>query len=150
MTPYHLALRHLGIKEVSGEKDHPLIKWWFSLCELAWETHDEVAWCSAFVNGMVWPFDMLPRTKSARARSWLRAGVPVPEQLAEPGFDVCIFKRGPEPQPGPEVINAPGHVAFFRALHLDKVEVLGGNQGDAVSIATFPLSQLLDVRRLAP
>lgn len=149
LTPYHLALRHLGVKEIPGVADHPLIRWWHSLCQMGTETHDEVAWCSAFANGMVWPFEGLPRSRSARARSWLLVGSPVPIELAEPGFDVCIFKRGPEPQPGPEVIEATGHVAFFRKLLPGAVEVVGGNQGDTVSIAAFPLSHLLDVRRLS-
>jgi uncharacterized protein (TIGR02594 family) len=151
LTPYHLALKHVGIvKEIPGEKDHPLIRWWLSRCGFGLDVHDEIAWCSAFVNGMCWPFESIPMTHSAAARSWLRVGQSVPVELAAPGFDVCVFKRGPEPQPGPDVIAAPGHVAFFQSFADQLVQVIGGNQCDAVTIARFPLSHLLDVRRLAP
>ena len=66
-----------------------------------------------------------------------------------PGFDVVIFKRGPNPQPGPEVVNAPGHVGFFAALEGETVWVLGGNQSDTVKISGYPANDVLGVRRLA-
>jgi uncharacterized protein (TIGR02594 family) len=112
------------------------------------DSPDETPWCSAFVNGIAWEL-RLPRSKSARARSWLNVGVPVWINEARPGSDVVVLKRGTGIQPGPEVIEAPGHVGFFAGLQDSRVLVLGGNQGNQVTIASFHLDRLLGIRRLA-
>lgn len=67
---------------------------------------------------------------------------------AIPGFDVVIFKRGGGNQPGPDVINAPGHVGFYAGIQGKDILVLGGNQNDTVSISGYAKSRLLGVRRL--
>lgn len=150
-TAYLLAQRHIGIKELAGaDHNHPLIQWWLSLCGFSLDTPDETAWCSAFVNGMAWAL-RLPRSKSARARSWLSVGTPILLTNAEAGNDVVILKRGAEPQPGPENTTAQGHVGLFGGYDplAGKVLVLGGNQSDGVTLAYFPITQVLGVRRLA-
>lgn len=159
MTLYTLAQRYIGIREIAGVASHPLIVWWLSLCSLK-DSADSVPWCSAFLNGMAWEL-RLPRSKSAAARSWLEVGTPIDIFAAEVGFDVVVLKRGPEPQPGPEVTRgAPGHVGLFAGLQMPagnnlndaavpRVLLLAGNQGDEVSISSFPLSAVLGVRRLS-
>ncbi len=149
MTPFELAQRHVGIKELAGNKDHPLISWWLSLCGFSMDAPDETAWCSAFVNGMAW-LARCVRSKSAAARSWLLVGIPKTLAEATVGYDVVILKRGGGNQPGPEVTSgAQGHVGFFAGLEGDEVLVLGGNQGNAVSIQRFPVAQVLGVRRIS-
>lgn len=150
ITLFTLAQRYVGIREISGPKNHPLIVWWLSLCSLP-NSPDEVAWCSAFMNGMAWEL-RLPRSKSAAARSWLEVGTPVirPITEAKVGWDVVVLKRGKEPQPGPEVTRgAQGHVGLFAGWDTGAVLLLAGNQGDEVSIAHFPFESILGVRRLA-
>lgn len=114
----------------------------------AWPQGDDVAWCSALVNYIAWLL-RLPRSKSLAARSWLSVGLPIPLEDAAAENDVVILKRGAPPQPGPERLDAPGHVGFFAALEGDRVLILGGNQNDQVSIAVFPAKDVLGVRRLA-
>jgi hypothetical protein len=109
-------------------------------------------WCSAFATGIA-TLGGLPRSRSLRARSWLKVGtaVELTKAAAErTGFDVVVFKRGPDPQPGPEVEDAPGHVAFFEGLSVDgqRVFVVGGNQSDGVTQTWFPAKDVLSVRRL--
>lgn len=148
LTAYSLAQRFVGeIQERKGERDHPFIVWCHNLVGLT-DAHDEVPWCSAFANGICWLL-RLPRSKSARARSWLQVGVPVTSTEATAGFDVVILKRGPEPQPGPEMIGAQGHVGFFGGFEAGRVLVLGGNQGDAVTVSSFARDSILGIRRLA-
>jgi uncharacterized protein (TIGR02594 family) len=147
MTPFQLAQRYVGIHELI-KGDHPLIQWWLSLCGFPMNVTDEVAWCSAFVNGMCWEL-RLPRSKSAAARSWLQVGTPISISQATPGFDVVVLKRGQGQQPGPDVINAPGHVGFFAGMENGKVLVLAGNQGNAVSVLAFPLGDVLGIRRVS-
>ncbi len=67
---------------------------------------------------------------------------------AEVGFDVVVFKRGPGDQPGPEVIEAPGHVGFLAGQEEKHVLVLGGNQADSVCVSRYPATDVLGVRRL--
>ena len=140
MTPYELAQRYIGIKEIAGDKNHPLISWWLSLCGFSTDTPDEVAWCSAFVNGIAWEF-RLPRSKSAAARSWLLVGTPVALEQAIVG-DIAILSRGTNP--------AQGHVGFYAGRqHPDGFYVLGGNQNNGVCVEQFPISRLIGIRRLA-
>jgi uncharacterized protein (TIGR02594 family) len=146
ITAFDLAQRYVGIREFAGEKDHPLIRWWHSLCTIG-EQPDEVPWCSSFANGMAWEL-RLPRSKSALARSWLEVGQRVALEQAEVGFDVVILKRGQGNQPGPENTTAPGHVGFYAGHDDTFVELLGGNQGDSVSVARYPVSRILGIRRL--
>jgi len=147
VTPYDLAVRYVGLAEIPGEKDHPFIQHCFSLCHMGLETGDGVAWCSAFLQHPFWELG-LERSGSARARSWLKVGLAIPLSMAEAGFDVVVFKRGAGPQPGAEVVDAPGHVALYEAQSPPFVRVFGGNQGDKASFARFPIADILEVRRV--
>jgi uncharacterized protein (TIGR02594 family) len=114
-----------------------------------WVPDDDTPWCSAFVNYIAWLL-RLPRSKSLAARSWLTVGTPINLDQAKPGFDVVVLSRGPDPQPGSEVLSAPGHVGFFAGLEQFRtVLILGGNQSDQVMVWGYPASRVLGVRRLA-
>ncbi len=149
-SAYLIAQRFIGTKEIPGKRDHPLILAMLRL-DQQWPEGDEVPWCSAFMNFVAWLL-RLPRSKSLRARSWLQVGVPVKLEDAEVGFDVVILKRGGGKQPGPEVIKAPGHVGLYAGRECgplgDQILILGGNQGDTVSVESYPTSRVLGVRRL--
>jgi uncharacterized protein (TIGR02594 family) len=138
ITAYELAQRFVGTKEVRGTSDSPLILAMLRL-DGGWPDHDEVPWCSAFVNYIAWLL-RLPRSKSLAARSWLDVGTPIWLQDAEVGFDVVVFDRGANP--------AAGHVGFFGGLFTDGVMALGGNQGNMVSVRLFPRTRVIGVRRL--
>lgn len=143
-----MAQRFVGeIHEIPGQDNEPFIQWCLTLCGFQVGTPDEMPWCSAFANACCW-LVRAPRTKSAMARSWLGIGRVVEITDAQPGYDVVILKRGHGQQPGPEHADAPGHVGFFAGFTQGRVSVLGGNQGDAVSVAAFPVSQILGIRRL--
>jgi uncharacterized protein (TIGR02594 family) len=145
---YRVATNFDGLRELPGAKDNPFILWCFSLTQVPQPFHDETPWCSAFMNGLCYILD-LPRSGSAAARSWLRVGKPVEIHNALVGQDIVILKRGKGPQPGPEVLNAPGHVGVFAGYDGDeRIKLLGGNQGDRVCVASFPLSDVIGVRRI--
>lgn len=149
ITAHALALRYAGVGELAGDEDHPLVRWWLSRVGFGLFAHDEIPWCSAFVAGIAWELD-LPRSTSAAARSWLKVGTPVPLEEAVAGWDVVVLSRGPGPQPGPDRLDAPGHVGFFDRSSTDATGIwlLGGNQGDRVTVARFQASRVLGVRRL--
>lgn len=152
MTLYMLAERFVGeVLERPGAASNPFIEWCHESAGLPPGTPDEVPWCSSFVNRLAWLL-RLPRSKSARARSWLNVGRPIDLLEAVAGNDVVIFNRGGSTDP--TVIDSPGHVAIFGKLEPglgllpEQVSVLGGNQGNGVTIARFPVSDVLGVRRL--
>lgn len=144
---YAVVLRLLGLHEIPGKEHHPFIIWCFSLTTFPKPYSDEDSWCSALLQGPCFLLD-LPRSGSAAARSWLLVGDPIDISSAEIGNDVVILKRGPDPQPGPDVIKAPGHVGIYAGQDAQYVKLLAGNQNNQVSIATFPKSSILGVRRL--
>ncbi len=146
VTAFDIAQRFVGIEEVGGKVDNPQIMAMLKL-DASWPDRDEVPWCSAFVNYVAWLL-RLPRSKSLRARSWLEIGHRINIADARPGFDVVILQRGEGRQPGPEVIDAPGHVGFFAGVDGDLIEVLGGNQSDTVKVSRYSKSRLLGIRRL--
>jgi uncharacterized protein (TIGR02594 family) len=145
VTPYSLAQRFIGMGEIAGDKDNGFITWCLTLCGIQ-DGHDEIPWCSAFLNGIFWMLRQ-PRSKSAAARSWLEVGVPIKLEDAVPGYDVVIIKRGDGAQPGPEVVSAQGHVFLFGGIDGAFVLGLGGNQNNQVSVARFGAASVLGVRR---
>lgn len=142
---FELAERFVGIQEVGGQVDNPQIMAMLKL-DNSWPQNDEVPWCSAFANYICW-LARLPRSKDLRARSWLQIGKGITLDNAVPG-DIIVLQRGSGEQPGPDVIDAPGHVGFYAGRAGDLIEVLGGNQSDTVKISRYPAKKLLGVRRL--
>lgn len=149
ITAFDLAQRFVGMKEVAGTASNPAILAMLRLDD-AWPQGDEVPWCSAFVNYICWLL-RLPRSKSLAARSWLNVGRQIAAREALQENDIMVLSRGSNP--------AYGHVGFFAGWSQTETDtppfstsgvlLLGGNQGDSVSIATFPVSRLLGIRRLA-
>ncbi len=146
ITAYEVAERFLGFQEAPGAIHNPAILAMMRL-DASWVEDDETPWCSGFANAVAWLLG-LPRSNSVAARSWLRVGEPVALEEALRGFDVVVLQRGGGRQPGPEVLAAPGHVGFFTRLEGDLVYLLGGNQGNRVTVAPFPVERVLGVRRL--
>lgn len=97
----------------------------------------ETAWCAAFVNATLGQAGM-EGTGSNMARSFLDWGQPVDSPQRG---DLAIFSRG-DP-------NGPyGHVGFFESVNPDgSFNILGGNQGNSVSLARYAPNALLGFRR---
>jgi uncharacterized protein (TIGR02594 family) len=146
VTAYQLAERCLGLTEIPGVADNPRVLAMLQL-DQSWPEHDEVPWCSAFLNEICW-WLRLPRSKSLLARSWLAVGQPIELEAAEVGFDVVVLQRGGGDQPGPENTTAPGHAGFYAGRDGNQILVLGGNQANTVSVESYPTARLLGVRRL--
>lgn len=142
--------RHwLGVSELAGSLAHngTIVAWLRAVSPAV--TADEVSWCSAFACNVARVRD-LPNPNSLRARSWLRVGEKVADYgAAQPG-DVVVFRQ--PGGPGPDVLDAPGHVAFLCEpidLASGLVRVCGGNQGDKVSEMKFRLENVIGIRRIA-
>ena len=98
---------------------------------------DETAWCSAFAN-YVAKTSGHEYTGKLNARSWLDAGEEI--ENPEKGDIVVLWRESPS--------SWKGHVGFFVKQTRNYVYVLGGNQGNAVSIRAYDIKRLLGFRRL--
>lgn len=140
-TVFDVMQRLVGVvKERPGGQDDHLVQWAHEMAGLGHGQADEVPWCSSVLNAIAMLLG-LPRSKSAAARSWLNVGQVIDLADAKPGQDVVVLKRG--------VHAWQGHVGLFAGRSGDTVHVLGANQGNAVSIAPFPVADVIGVRRLA-
>ena len=138
MSAFEIAKGHLGLKEMPGVNASPIIAGMFAKSGHPEVKSDETAWCAAFVGACL--FDAgIKGTNSLAARSYEKWGTPVDPKDAQPG-DIVIFWRG-KPD------GWQGHVGFYAGETDKTINVLGGNQGNAVTYAAYPKSRLLGVRR---
>lgn len=128
-----VARGELGVAETPGPRHTNRILEYHATTTLR-ATSDEIAWCSSFVNWVFVQAGILG-TSSAAARSWLDWGC---EINAPREGCVAVLSRGLNP--------ASGHVGFYVGSDGGRVRLLGGNQGNAVSIASFPASRVLGYR----
>ena len=149
---YEEAKKYRGTADQPGsEMSNPIILSWLQDNNDS-VTDDDTAWCSAFVNFICKECGM-ERSHSNRARSWLEVGKHIDEVDAQEG-DIVILKRGKAPQPGSDVIKAPGHVGFFSHYEDDLVWILGGNQHkhhgyDEVCEKHYDRDDILGIRRVS-
>lgn len=101
-------------------------------------TSDEVAWCSSLAN-FVTDITGFTGTHSAAARSWLDWGVVLDAPILG---CIVIFDRKDASN-----LNA-AHVAICDHPDISNgvVRVIGGNQGDCVSVARYPVAKVLGYR----
>lgn len=96
----------------------------------------KTAWCAGFVNAALGAKGV-SGTGRLNARSFLEFGTPTDRPTQG---DIVVFSRG-DPN------GWQGHVGFFVREEGDRIFVLGGNQGDKVSIQSYPKSRLLGYRK---
>jgi uncharacterized protein (TIGR02594 family) len=130
------ARAYLGQREVKGPHHNPhVLKWWKKIG--APFADDETPWCGAFVGGVLAETGLKPVAAGAAARAWLK--LPVKLDRAAVGA-VVVFWRG---SPG----GGQGHVGFVVGRdQSNNLMVLGGNQGDAVTIKPFSRNRVLGYR----
>jgi uncharacterized protein (TIGR02594 family) len=126
-TWYEIARREIGTKELAGIADNPRIVEYHSTTTLR-ATDDEVPWCSSFVNWCVQKAGYLG-TGSAAARSWASWGVKIEKPVK--GCIVVMTRTG------------GGHVGFYEGSDSSTVQVLGGNQDDAVNSRRYRAQRVL-------
>jgi uncharacterized protein (TIGR02594 family) len=128
-----VAERERGVEELRGAASNPRVEAYHATTGKD-EAGDDVPWCSSFVNFCITEAG-LRGTSSRLARSWATWGVDAGALV--PGC-VVVLKRGDPPK---------GHVGFFVGMDGRRVRLLGGNQGDKVSIASFDADRVV-ARRL--
>jgi len=137
---YDVAKGYTGLKEYPGAKHNPQIIKFYADSGHSWVQDDETPWCAAFV-GSVLAECGVPGTNKLNARSYLTWGKTVDMNSAKPG-DVVVFWRGSRD-------SWKGHVAFYSHHDDINVYVLGGNQGNSVTVQAYARNRVLDVRTIA-
>lgn len=134
-----IAAGELGVKEISGRNNNPVIVKYAKEAGFTSITDDETPWCSIFVN-WVCKEAGVQRSGKANARSWLYVGIPVSHP--RPGDVVIFWRDSPN--------SWKGHVGFFMGFskNLSQVFVLGGNQRNSVSIQGYDADKVLGFRSL--
>lgn len=134
------ASRLIGTKEKPGNENNPVILKWTDEVErglgvaLGYRA-DSIPWCGLFAALVCvragWS-DQTPK-QPLWARNWQAFGV----EAEHAAFgDVLVFSRG-----------SAGHVGFYVGEGPGVFFVLGGNQGDAVSIVAIEKKRLIAARR---
>lgn len=126
------ARSFIGVKEVPGPGNSSIISGWLAGMK-AWWKDDATPWCGTFVAtclkaaGLTYPHDWM------RAKAY--TGLPV--ALESPAYGcVVVFDR-----------EGGGHVGFVVGKdRRGNLMVLGGNQGDAVSIKPFSVGRVAGYR----
>ncbi len=121
----------VGLKEIVGSRHEAKVVQFFAEAGHAGIKDDETAWCAAFVNAMLRRAGYAG-TGSLAARSFLTWG----EKLKAPKVGcIVVFKRGNS--------TWQGHVGFVVGIGDKTLQVLAGNQGNAVSIRSFPIDNMV-------
>lgn len=128
------ARKLVGLREIVGSRHEARILQFFAEAGHPGIHDDETAWCAAFVGAMLRRAGY-SSSGALNARSYLNFGT----KLEKPTLGcIVVFKRGSS--------SWQGHVAFFLRDLGAYIEVLGGNQGNAVSIARYRKADLLGYR----
>lgn len=133
---YRTAKREMddGIVEFPGRDHNPRILEYHASVTGGFD-ENEVPWCSSFVNWCMEQSD-IRGTDSAGARSWERWG----KKLATPELGaITVFWRESK-------TSRKGHVGFYVKETSTHISVLGGNQGNKVTVDPYPKARLLSYR----
>ncbi|HEX8554775.1 MAG TPA: TIGR02594 family protein [Sphingomonas sp.] len=132
------ARRKLGTRKAPGPANNPTILGWAKrlgtkVLGILYNA-DDVPWCGVFVAQCLGEAGIASPSFAVRAKSWAGWEANLrPDRLA-PGA-VLVFER-----------DGGGHVGFYIGEDATSYHVLGGNQGDAVSIARLAKNRLLASR----
>lgn len=124
------AEKHIGLKEIPGSKHNLTIVNWLKELK-AWWNDDDTPWCGVFVAHCMKTAGLAIPVYYMRAKDWSNDwGI----TLDKPAYGcVVVFDR-----------KGGGHVGFVVGKTTDnKLVVLGGNQGNSVSIAKFDYDRVV-------
>jgi uncharacterized protein (TIGR02594 family) len=132
------ARAKLGTREAPGSANSPTIMGWIKRLGAkvlgTVVNADSVPWCGTFVAICMTEAGIAPATIAVRAKAWATWGVNLRTDRLAPGA-VLVFER-----------EGGGHVAFYVGQDSTHYHVLGGNQGDCVSIMRIARSRLIASR----
>lgn len=133
-----IAWADLGTAEVAGAQHNPKVVQYFAEVGRADVTDDETAWCAAFAGACLVKSGLSihpDKNRRLLARSFLDVGTEISDLRVGA---LVVLKRGSDP--------TAGHVGFVQSWTDSTIAVLGGNQGNKVSVANYSRADLLGIR----
>ncbi len=131
------ARARLGTREIPGPTHNSKLLAFLNSANrfngVVWRD-DEMPWCGGFVAACLNAVGVEPVKIAARAKSWATWGANLRRTHLAPGA-VLVFER-----PG------GGHVGFYVGEDTTSYHVLGGNQGNAVSITRIAKARCVAAR----
>jgi uncharacterized protein (TIGR02594 family) len=128
------ARQEIGVREIPGPKHSARVLSYWELAKLPFRD-DETPWCAGFVGAMLEDVG-IKSTRSGMARSYQNWGQPCGPI---PGA-IVVYWRGSK-------AGASGHVGFVVGKdQAGNIMTLGGNQGDAVTVAPFSAARVIGYR----
>lgn len=129
MNWMQVARSYLGTAEIPGPRHNKTIQRWLTNLG-AWWTDDETPWCGTFMAAVMKEVGLPYPQHYYRARAWAEYGTRL--AMPAPGC-IAVFVR-----------TGGGHVGFVEGVDKSgRLMVLGGNQGNRVSVAPFDRSRVL-------
>ena len=128
------AWAEFGVHEIPGSASEPEILRYFREAGDTSVNSEDTPWCAAFAGAML-RRSGYAGTGSLLARSYLNWGEAL--DAPQPGA-VTVLSRGQDP--------TLGHVGFYVGETSDRIFLLGGNQGQAVTVAACDKARLLGFR----
>lgn len=126
------ARKYIGQKEYPGAANNPWIVSLWKMIKRGGIKSDAVPWCAAFVGGCLEAVGIIS-SRFESAKSYMTWGLPL--KYPVPGC-IAVFSRA-----------GGGHVGFVVAGDGNgRLLILGGNQGNQVSIAPFDESRVVGYR----
>lgn len=132
------ALLELRIAEIPGRQDSPRVQEYIRVNGVDGTPDDDSPWCADFMNWVMIK-EGFPGTRSRLAKSFLKFGTPLPFPVL--GAVMVLNRAG-------GVAKDPfGHVTLYGgAIDRETFVGVGGNQGNRVSSAPWPMSRVVGMR----
>lgn len=132
------ARAKLGTREAPGAANNPTILGWarrlgVKVLGIPYNA-DATPWCGLFAATCMAEAGVSSPLIAVRASAWSTWGQRLRPERVSPGA-VLVFQR-----------QGGGHVGFYVGEDPDAYHVLGGNQGDAVTIARIAKSRCVAIR----
>lgn len=127
------ALKLYGTEEIRGTENNPVILEWAKEINENGFVADSIPWCGLFVGVVAKRAGKELPINPLWALNWIKFGTKVDQAMLG---DVLIFHR-----------HGGGHVGIYVGEDSNCYHVLGGNQGDKVSIVRIEKFRLAGIRK---
>jgi uncharacterized protein (TIGR02594 family) len=125
----------LDVKEIPGTEHSARVLEYHAVTGLG-ASNDETPWCASFVGACL-KWSAFRYTGSALARSYEGWGEPESAESPRHGA-IVVLSRGQSP--------TLGHVGFYVGRYGPAIHVLGGNQGNRVSVRPYSEDRIVGFR----